>query len=276
MKKIIGLAAFAALVTTSALAAPKFNPPASTATSYNWNGFYVGGNAGEAWGNSNLTTNAPTGAIFGPIVPVAPVNAVGIQKISPSGFTGGLDAGYNLQFGATVVGIEGDIDSMHLNGTKTVTNLYPALAGGGASFTLSSAASTDWVATIRGRVGYSANNWLFFATGGAAFTSLKGTFSFSDNCGLFVVCNNLNPLIGNNFENPISFSSQKTGYAVGGGVERGLSAHWTVRAEYLHVEFGSISGIGTVNNTLNVFSQSIFHAADLKADIVRLGVNYRF
>jgi len=46
-----------------------------------------------------------------------------------------------------------------------------------STFTINSNANTDWLATARGRVGVAADNWLFFATGGAAFTDLKGNFT---------------------------------------------------------------------------------------------------
>lgn len=37
----------------------------------------------------------------------------------------------------------------------------------------------DWVATVRGRVGYAVNNWLFYGTGGLALTELKQTLLFT-------------------------------------------------------------------------------------------------
>src|SRR5208283_4222237 len=103
-----------------------------------------------------------------------------------------------------------------------------------STFTVSSNASTTWLATARGRLGVAANNWLFFATGGAAFTNLGGNFAFNDN-----------------FPPPeaeaVSLSNTKTGYTVGGGIEAGLWGRWTAKAEYLYVDFGTVSGTGSLS-----------------------------
>ena len=72
-------------------------------------------------------------------------------------------------------------------------------------------------------------------------------------------------------------SSSKTlaGWIVGGGVEWAFAQNWTVKAEYLYADFGSVSTSANVNSTFanpNLFSSS----ADFKANIVRAGLNYKF
>ena len=128
----------------------------------------------------------------------------------------------------------------------------------GGNFTIMSSASTDWLATARGRLGVAANNWLFFATGDAAFTALHGGFSFFDTFGA---------------TESVSFSNGKTGYTVGGGVEAGLWGRWTVKAEYLYVNFGAVSATGFL---AQFPTQPLSHNIDLKANIARVGLNYRF
>src|SRR5664280_2228786 len=54
---------------------------------YSWAGPYLGGNLGYAWGSVD---NNPT---------------------KPSGFSGGVQAGYNWQTGPWVFGVEGDIQA---------------------------------------------------------------------------------------------------------------------------------------------------------------------
>jgi outer membrane immunogenic protein len=66
---------------------------------------------------------------------------------------------------------------------------------------------------------------------------------------------------------------------VGGGIEAGLSGAWTVKAEYLYVDFGSVSAVGliTTPGLVALGSNNPFtHSVDLKAHILRLGLNYRF
>jgi len=226
---------------------------------YSWTGGYIGVNAGGAWGSSNSSTStmfSPVGYFLPENVPL--VNAAGVQNIKPNGFTGGFEAGYNWQAGNFVFGIEGDIESFHLGGNASTAAAYSGKTCPNQCFFVMSSAGTSWLATTRGRVGVAANNWLFFATGGAAFTSLKGSFSFADN----------NPTT-----EAVSLSNNKTGYTLGGGIEAALWSRWSVKAEYLYVNFGSVSGTGAL---MQVPTQPMFHIIYLKANIARAGLNYRF
>jgi outer membrane immunogenic protein len=68
------------------------------------------------------------------------------------------------------------------------------------------------------------------------------------------------------------------GYTVGGGVEAKLWAHWSVKAEYLFVDFGRVS-VNSNNLVAGGFplpAQVFTHSLDLRADIARVGLNYHF
>jgi outer membrane immunogenic protein len=132
----------------------------------------------------------------------------------------------------------------------------------------------DRLATIRGRLGFANNNWLFYVTGGGAFTNLKGDFTFSDTCGNFAACNGPG---GPNAAEAVSISNTKAGWTVGGGVEAGLATAWTVKAEYLYVAFRSVSAVGLITPAIFGSNNNPFtHSVDLTAHILRLGLNYRF
>jgi outer membrane immunogenic protein len=247
----------AAMAADMPLKAPAYVPV------YNWTGLYIGGTVGGAWGSfdpQSSTAYSQTGYFRTTSVPA--INAAGVQSVNPSAFTGGFEAGYNLQRGNFVYGIEGDIESFHLNGSASAGALYPCCAPAG--FTVTSNASTTWLATVRGRLGYAVNNWLFFATGGVAFTDLHGNFGFSDTYAAAT--------------ESASLSSTQTGYTVGGGVEAGLWGNWSVKAEYLYVNFGTLST--TSNNFNSTFgpnpASAFAHSIDLKANIARAALNYRF
>jgi outer membrane immunogenic protein len=104
----------------------------------------------------------------------------------------------------------------------------------------------SWLGTARARIGYAGwNNWLPYLTGGLAVGDIKAT-------------------------SPIGSASKvNLGYALGAGVEYALWTSWSVKAEYLYVDLGkfdcgaSCSGAGTDN-------------VSFKANLIRLGVNYRF
>jgi outer membrane immunogenic protein len=99
-----------------------------------WAGPYLGGNLGYAWGS---VANDPT---------------------KPSGFVGGVQAGYNWRNGTFVFGIEGDIQATGAEDTFAPWKF-----------------SNPWFGTVRGRAGYAFNNVLFFGTGGLAFGELRAT-----------------------------------------------------------------------------------------------------
>ncbi|MGC1776391.1 MAG: outer membrane beta-barrel protein [Xanthobacteraceae bacterium] len=256
----LAVGGLATIIVAPASAAPRVpvSPPTPV---FNWTGFYVGGTAGGAWGSfnpSSSTAMVPVGELSA--ADVQAINAAGSQSIRPDGFTGGFEAGYNWQPSNFLFGLEGDIEAFHLSGSASSG---PMLYHGGAgTFTVTSNASADWLATARGRLGYVAGNWLFYATGGAAFTDLHGSFSFSETA------------FGG--AEAASLSSSKTGYAVGGGVEASLSRQWSLKAEYLFVDFGTVSASGTAAGGVLVPTYPFTHTMDLKANIARLGLNYHF
>ena len=258
----IGIAAYAALIGCPALAADMAvkAPPPAPPPQYNWTGFYIGGTAGWAWGSFDPTSSTATVPVGEINTDVPAINAAGVQRIKPSGFIGGFEAGYNWQPSNLLFGLEGDIESFHLHGSASTGPVV--YHGGAGTFTLTSTASTDWLATARGRLGYAAGNWLFYATGGFAFTDLHGNFSFSETA------------FGGS--EAASLSSSKTGYAVGGGVEASLSRQWSVKAEYLFVDFGRVSAFGTAAGGVLIPTYPFTHTIDLKANLARIGLNYHF
>ncbi|MFY9840126.1 MAG: outer membrane beta-barrel protein [Xanthobacteraceae bacterium] len=122
--------------------------------------------------------------------------------------------------------------------------------------------------TARPRLGFVApNNWLFYATGGLAVMRIHTDITFDDdNFGLSIFTNEAGKV-----------DTTKVGYAVGGGVEAPLTNRLSVKADYLHVGFGNTAGTSTANSFLPMFPAQVFtHSSDLKADMVRVGLNYHF
>jgi outer membrane immunogenic protein len=122
---------------------------------YNWTGFYVGANLGYGWANGtdSFTVN-PGGATVG-------------TSGNLSGIVGGGQLGYNWQVSSLVFGIEGDLDAADQSRT--------AAAPCGAGCTVSATDRVRWFGTIRGRVGFAADRWLFYVTGGAAWQNLSNS-----------------------------------------------------------------------------------------------------
>ena len=249
------------------------------AATYNWTGAYVGFNTGAAQGahrTSKTTTPSPT-YLFSP-ADVAAVNAAGQQQIARSGFTGGIQAGYNWQFGRALLGVEAELNYLHMGGATTSSAVrYPVGSGftvGGFplnQFIAYSYADADWLVTLRPRIGLTANNWLFYATGGLALTHLKGELLFADG-------NAAGDLTGAAQEADVS--TWKAGTTIGGGVETAISDRLRFKAEYSFVDFPTVQPHETSSNFATFFtppvSQTFAQSMKLQMHLFRVGLNYSF
>jgi high affinity Mn2+ porin len=215
-----------------------FGPP------YNWNGFYAGGHLGVAWGNSNWTA-AP--GITGSTNLFQPINSF---NESGSFFTG-VQSGYNYVLpNRVVVGAEADalfpsfpsLTNLTIGGTSNFTS--PTL--GGLSYSETVLAS----GTVRGRIGYAPGHWLFYATGGFAWTYNHQT---------------LTQFASGISESPFLW---RLGWAAGAGVEVPVAPHWTARLEYLFTDYG--------NKNQVFFGGAQPINSDFAPQELRAGLNYRF
>jgi outer membrane immunogenic protein len=164
---------------------------------------------------------------------VTQIASSGQSTLHPNGGTGGIQAGYNWQAGNIVYGVELDFDALGLSASRYITTEYISAAG--TSFTINQSIKTDWLFTARPRIGWASNSWLWYVTGGLAVTELKYDNTFTDT-------------FASAFEDG-SIAKTKAGWAVGGGLEYGLTPNWSVKAEYLYMQFGDVSSSGVVLNT---------------------------
>ena len=118
--------------------------------------------------------------------------------------------------------------------------------------------SSHGLATVRGRVGYAAGEWLLYGTGGLAIADLKTSDTLSA------------PSIGVFSANS---SAARAGWTAGGGVEYAFSRAWSTKLEYLYVDVkGNNYAIGP-SAGFPTGSVGILHD-DLREHIVRAGINY--
>lgn len=209
---VVALTGAAAAADLPAAPAPYYKAPVAVPY-YNWSGFYLGVNGGGAFGRSSWDS---TGGF----------NIDG-------GVVGGT-VGYNYQFGRAVFGVEGDID---WSGVKNSTTTgCPA----------GCQTSDSWLSTVRGRLGYAADRFLPYITGGAAFGNIQAsTPGFA------------------------GASATNAGWTIGAGLEFAIAGNWTAKAEYLYVDLGSFNcgvscGVAGVDNV------------SFRENLIRGGVNYRF
>ena len=173
-RKLLGIAAIAALIGTPALAAdmPVKAPPAPASS---WTGFYVGGEAGYGWEDQavNQVPNDPAAAMLfsGAIGFAAEQPIPGSYKVDRTGAVGGFEAGYNWQSGSNWVwGLETDFNFSGINGQASGTSVIQGPPAATFLQTTTSQQNTDWYGTVRGRFGYIATpTLLLFGTGGLAY-----------------------------------------------------------------------------------------------------------
>jgi outer membrane immunogenic protein len=219
--------------------APVYVPPPV----YNWTGFYIGGNVGWGWASLGSTETAPGTAAF-------PIGTV-FTKNNMNGFLGGVQTGYNWQVTpGFVVGLEGEWSWADVNGTETTVSTVNG-------FTSVVDAKMKDFALLTGRLGYAADNWLFYVKGGGAW----GQFSSSG----------VGTLAGGTFFETTSTSSNRSGWTIGAGVEWGFAPNWSAKLEYNYIDFGStnVAVVGTVSGISNVSSTAT-------VNVVKGGINYRF
>jgi outer membrane immunogenic protein len=264
------------------------------AAPYSWTGCYVGVNAGYGWNNGhssyrddpNTTPDIINGIQNQGGLPPISLTVPGPSP-SEKGWLGGGGAGCNWQSQRWVFGIEADIDAGNISASQTTR--APLTAGDAAisvyfvgpqlvTANINYAAnayeqvSVHWLSTVRGRLGFAAQDrLLLFVTGGLAV----GRVSTQGSVNIAIPGFTPDSWFGTN-------SETRFGGVIGGGAEWAFSNHWSAKAEYLWYDLGSIhhslnctgatfpcGGITGQYATLGNTSSSVY------GSIVRVGLNYK-
>lgn len=200
------------------------------AAAFSWTGFYLGANVGYAWGENDISS-ADGGFDQDP---------VGI-RYDTDGVLAGVQVGYNWQRGHFVFGLEGDVGFLGAEGDKTVDDNFGETQLGAYG-------------VLAARLGIASDRTLFYVKGGWALASVE---------------TNAGDLDGGEVDEDDVTKLDETlsGFAIGGGVEYAFSQNWTVKAEYLYLNFGDEK---SSNNDDDTFKH------DIDLHTVKLGVNYKF
>lgn len=193
---------------------------------HDWSGGYVGVVSGGAVGEVKTETGSGTNA----------------SETSLRGGAVGVTAGYNVQNGNMVYGVEGDVSWAKIKGDKTCQG-FPSQ---NCHFEL------GWQGTARARIGVAVDRALLYVTGGLAVAQGRG---------------GVNPVIG------AAIGEDKQtylGFATGVGAEYAMTDALSFKAEYLYTDYVSrTSPLGTVSPLDSYRSEPSSH-------VLRVGLNYRF
>ena len=221
----IGMAAVFAVIAVPAAATdlirrsppPLVEPLPTAPVGTTWSGFYIGGNLGAAFDPNNLSIKDLSGE-----------QDLSLKFSNETEFLGGAHAGYNLQMGSWVVGLEGDFDF---------------------------AKDVNYLASVRGRLGWALGSWLPYATAGVAFIDADNNFS-----------------VVSADDGPFNFNTgtTDTGFVVGGGVDYKVAPHLSLGLEGLYYDFGS------QNTSLNAGDEPFVLKDDENFATVRGRLTYHF
>jgi outer membrane immunogenic protein len=241
MKATVLGGAAASLLTISAFAADLGVRPAPlqpVIPPFTWTGCYAGVQAGGGWGKKDLTDTV--GLFSG-------ITGYSSASVDVSGYMLGGQIGCDYQFAPTwVVGIEGAATGGNIS--KTTNFAVPSIPD-----TASFRSTTDFLASITGRIGYAWDRWMFYGKGGVALVGDR--YHADDLAGIYFY----------------DATENRIGWTAGAGLEWAFDPLWSVKLEYDYYGFGTKSvlfediTLGGGNVPVNIH-QNI--------QVVLLGINF--
>ena len=285
----IALVAGFALMGTSAMAADLYVPVepmiVPVASSHDWSGFYAGVFGGLGGGPKSvdfmnngfqatvdedpflLTDTPDTWYAFD----VCDIDGTGFwggdwtycgEMDDASGGFVGAAAGYNVQSGDLVFGVEGDVawSNITANGSSFWDYDYGGADFGDTETTLD--VSLDAFATLRGRAGLAMDRFLPYVTAGVAWGSVTTS----------VDSYNTNNIVDDTFIDSESSTESMFGFAAGLGAEYAVTDTIRVKAEYLYLDLGTSESTFEYSDDGGPYTASV----DNKYHTVKVGVNFAF
>ena len=216
-----------------------------------WSGLYAGVNAG--YGGDVF---AQKGVLFAPASASRP--AVGLATYASDrtgGFVGGAQLGYNYQFYKHfVLGVETDAQWSGITGqheSVAVERPYSIVS-------LDTRVGLDWFGTTRVRAGFARGDSLSYVSVGAAYgqVSLSGV-----------------DYAGGVFSSGLS--AVRAGWSIGTGTEYAITPDLALRADYLYLSMGGVSGPTTGVLADLTPAAGSFSSTRVTNSVLRVGLNWK-
>lgn len=222
MKKIAILLAALACTTAPAMAQDAAGPE-------RWDGAYIGVNAGGSWLAGDMNASTPYNSY----------NGFPVSALNDASFAGGLQVGFNKQFGAIGLGAEAALDFTG-NKKQSITNDPGTVFWRNSNFN----------ASVGPRLSFATPGFIVYGKGGLAM----GKFD-----------------VGHD-QNGTLISADKTlyGYMLGAGAEMAIGPKLSLGLQYEMMDFGKAE-IHVVSPNSDIFLQP-----GSKTHNVKAVVNYRF
>lgn len=255
----------------------------------NWNGFYLGGNAGYWQSQTNeISTSGSVNFVNSTFEPGAASVANALAQLANNsfslnqdGFIGGGQVGYNHQVSQKVLlGFNLDLDGLtNSNNTYTLQKSVNLVGFNDEAYvgSLVVKQKINYLGTVRARLGYLFYpTFLVYGTGGFAYgnVTLNTTWTAQESLGTDVfptiaAQNNISKTVG--------------GWTAGGGIEWLFKPNWSASLEYTYY---SLNGLNALANLAQINASvsppalwggaTANTALSLSIGTVRLGINYHF
>ncbi len=251
--EILGLLAFSC-VAAAAADFPSSTPTLSNAWTGPWVGVYGAGVLADPGGS--FSVSAPSFAAFPNVL--STIDAAGSGSISARGGAFGLEAGWNQRTDPNfIVGIEGDLGSYGLRGSRAVAGTIPIFD---VPFTINQNVNVNWEAALRLRAGYTPDDlMLAYVEAGPALANVHYVSSFWDAADETEF---------------VSIQSAQFGYSVGAGVEYAVTKNVSLKAEYLFSHFPGVTGTGTSLLTDGSIATVAHSSGAIDQHAFRIGLTY--
>lgn len=195
----------------------------AAAADADWQGIYVGLALGGAYSSSGPNTSVLQTGYFD-AVDSAQIEPILRRDVGGWDLTGAALFGYDRRIDKNLVlGVEADVTGMGFSETRrqggTAYVTVPTSA-----FETETTVSTDFLISLRPKVGYATGDYLFYASAGPSLARIKTTLRFSDN-----------HLGGHT----VSDTATKTAFGMSTGVGLGYSLGdgWVARGDYVLTYF---------------------------------------
>jgi outer membrane immunogenic protein len=255
------------------LTSPVAKSFAEEGNSPRWDGFYMGLTAGYSAAKFDMKSTTP--AIGGYSIPngtyfTFPGNAANVSAsgsgslLSNNAIAGGV-FGYNLRIGnSQLAGVELDLSALGAN--KTTTHATAYISGTAAAYNSPQTTfrtNADNFSALAIKFGTIVDDTLFYVKGGPAISMISFNSNFSDS---------------KSYESN-NRSETKLGWMLGLGVEHKIQNNISIKADYLHAEFGPVSNTSynlRETGVANFPNQPFQSSLKTSLDMLRVGVNMHF